>query len=159
MSGWKLPAIPDINEKTVLAALSAIKEIIEMREGMRTSKNAVGFVKVATISECPDGLNCIDNSGNVLIRGDLTVLGSLYPGDIDIPEPDGDRATIVGDYDIYVQTVLGGSYKIYAGKAVQGVYDVLVQAGIQGVYDIELIRDAWGDGDAWSDGDLWFGDF
>ena len=32
---FQAPAIPDINERTVFDALNAIKEIIEVREGLR----------------------------------------------------------------------------------------------------------------------------
>lgn len=32
-----IPAIPDITEKTVVSALNAIKQIIEIREGLRGS--------------------------------------------------------------------------------------------------------------------------
>lgn len=74
MSGWKPPAIPDVNEKTILDSLRAMKEIIEMQEHMRGTSDGIGFLKVWDMNDCPAGVNCIDRFNNVLIRNALTVL-------------------------------------------------------------------------------------
>lgn len=163
--GWKPPAIPDINPNTIIPAIKAMKEILEMRNGMRGTLDAVGFVKVWNMSECPVGANCVDRYGNVLIRGSLNVAGvdfntptPLYRKAFTAHYDTYLQATWQSSYDGHIQKLVESSFDVYQRKRVRPYNDTYLQTVFESAYDIIRTSDEWatvGDRDLWGDGDSW----